>query len=74
LLAAVAVGGEPVGHDPDVPREERRSLRVGDDVHHLRQVDEHQAPAVHQQVEGGQVAMRQALAGEQHQGVDELVP
>jgi hypothetical protein len=68
------VGGEPVGDDAHVAGPERGSLRVGDDVHHLRQVDEDQPPAVHQQVERGQIAMRQALAGEDHQGVDELVP
>ena len=68
------MAGEPVGDDPHIPCQERRTLRIRHQIHHLRQVDEYQPAAVHQQVERGQVTMRQALAGQDQQGVDELIP
>jgi hypothetical protein len=57
-----------------IPSQECRTWRIRHQIHHLRQVDEHQPAAVHEQVERRQVTVRQALAGQDQQGVDELGP
>ena len=67
-------GGEPRRDVPCVPGEERPPVRVRDDVDDLRQVDHHQPAAVHQQVVGRQVPVREPVPGERAQGRDELIP
>src|SRR5580704_11188689 len=65
---------EPGGDVLRVSAEEAAAVRVGDDVDHLRQVDHHQAPVVDEQVVRGQVAVREADAGESCHGLDKLAP
>jgi hypothetical protein len=66
--------GEPGGDVLGVAVEEATAVRVGDDVDHLRQVNHHQPPVMDQQVVRGQVAVREAEAGESGHGLDQLAP
>lgn len=73
------VAGQPLREEPftgpaDVAGRLVRPLRVPDDVHDLRKVDRRQSPAVHQQVVGRQVAVREAVLGQRAQCRSELVP
>ena len=65
---------EPGGDVLGVSVEEAAAVRVRNDVDHLGQVDHHQPSMVDEQVVRGQVAVREAGAGESRHSLDELAP
>ena len=72
--ACEAVRREPAADVLRVAAEEEGAARVRDHVDHLGQVNQHDPPVVHQQVVRGQVAVREAVPGQDDERLYQLFP